>query len=60
MLSWVIPLKAFNQISEVIVACKYYSIIAEFTTLNDVWHLLYVASSYEQFQVAGVFYQMCK
>lgn len=56
MLSWVIPLKAFNQISKVAVACKYYLVIAEFVTLNNVQHSLYIASSYEQFQVAGAFF----
>lgn len=31
-------LKAFNQISEVVVVCKYYLIIAKFTALSDVHH----------------------
>lgn len=54
MLSWVIPLKALKQIPKVVVSCKYYLIIAEIMTLNAVQHSLYITSSSEQFQLAGV------
>lgn len=60
MLSWVIPLKALNEIPKVVVACKYCLITVEIMTVNGVQHSLYITSSSELFQLAGVFYKVSK
>lgn len=39
-------------------ACKYYLFIAEIATLDALQHSLYITSSSEQFQLAGVFHQI--